>query len=76
MRRDCLDYLANRVGQDPQECRDSRAMKDYQVYPGEMGLKVSHHYLGYLVREEMLVCRVPLEYLEERVPREVLDLLE
>lgn len=38
--------------------------------------KGSHHCLGYLVGEEMLVCRVPLEYLEEKARMEVLDLLE
>ena len=51
-------------------------MPDYLAYPVEMGPKGSPHCLGYLVREEMLVYPVPLEYLEEKVQKEALDLLE
>ena len=46
-------------------------MRDFLAYLDEMGPKGSHHCLGYLVREEMLVCQVPLEYLEEMALKEV-----
>lgn len=51
-------------------------MQDCLAYPAEMGPKESPHCLGYPVREEMLVYPVPLEYLEEKVQKEALDLLE
>ena len=51
-------------------------MQDYLAYPAEMGPKESPHCLGYPVREEMLVYPVPLEYLEEKVQKEALVLLE